>query len=1086
MSSLREEINILQKLRHQNIVLMLDWFETKTEFGVVTEYAQGELFEILEEDGKLSEDQIRKIAIQVSQALHYLHTNRIIHRDMKPQNILIGADGVVKLCDFGFARAMSSSTIVLTSIKGTPLYMAPELVQEQPYNHSVDLWSFGIILYELFAGQPPFFTNQLAALVKLIVKKQVKYPDNMSEEFKSFLSGLLIKEPEKRMKWTDILEHPFLQKSNLYIQEESTMLEKYNQWMNKLAYWNAEFKGLYFEKASTEDSNMNFSQISHYNTATEQTYQEMLSTLKTKYYESYKDKLSALTRFMDMLVSAISSDSFKLNYKNDLSDVVVLLAKIIKENKNESNYLVKHAKKIETALEKLIKWLMDGKRTEDNELIIDLTSLKIAYSESDKLGSTLNILDQIVKLRPMKDLSKQNLISLLGLIADTHQKLLMDTKDVTAAIAALKNSKIVEKAFSATAFHESYIDDPVIIEKATNCLTPITEDMLVFPILKEVNNTIKANKLDRTQIASLHEYSEYCQFYVFSCLERCNWLSLVNTDDVNHLKLLLRFLRFSDECVRQVLGNEKIIDDLMGTRTRFFHKSSDLQEIFLQLYTEVNKTKTLKVKIDLEGLQELFESNAPNFQLELLIFNYLTSMADTAEVITAIFVQGKSFSPFLVKIFANIKEYILRAMDKDWSKIYTEDAVNFGFVNVGFLDPVLKFLRQVLLAARRSRELLIEFITQLSANNLHILVFELFEKVSVNFAISLKGLVLLFNFVVELLTVSKEHLLFVELLLKENVLKVLLSFLIDEKNKGSFDWPLKLGGNGIFDSCIQSSVLRILEILLSSLMKYNKPKFYKLLVNQLRAFPKLADKIVSIYSDMLKGGSDILTVTSNISKPKTVRTTLIVLLMKIPELENSIVKTFCNAGGLEFIQLNGGLSLDSDTEINEFILSDHLSILTQICLSSKEHYESVHKMQLYKDIRILMRSQSEVLREKSARLIGQMCKNSDYFYNHIKDAGLIKNLIEACSDKVSMVRRSACLALGNAAFHNAKLYKQLELSVPAVINLLHDQDERTKTNAIGTINNLIRNSNELYPKLLQHNVLKEFHDIAMGTGPVVC
>lgn len=1063
---------------------MLDWFETKTEFGVVTEYAQGELFEILEEDGKLSEEQIKKIAIQVAHALNYLHQNRIIHRDMKPQNILIGADGVLKLCDFGFARAMSSSTIVLTSIKGTPLYMAPELVQEQPYNHSVDLWSFGIILYELFAGQPPFFTNQLAALVKLIIKKQVKYPENMSEEFKSFLGGLLIKEPEKRMKWSDILEHPFLQKSNLYIQEEAATLEKYNQWMNKLAYWNSEFKGLYFEKASTEDNNMNFSQISHYTASTEQTYQEVLATIKTKYYDNYKDKLSAISRFMDLLVASLGTESFKLNYKNDLNEVVLLLNKVLEDSKTESNYLVKYAKKIETALEKLLKWILDIKRQEDYDLTMELAKMKIAFSENDKLGANLGILDQILKIKTLKELNKQNLISLLGLIARTHEKLLMDTKDITAVITALKSAKIVEKAFSATAFNDSYINDAVIIEKASNCLTPITEDMIIFPVLKEINVTIKANKLDRAQIASLHEYSEYCQFYVFSCLERCNWLSLLNTDDINHLKLLLRFLRFSDECVRQVLANEKIIGELMSTKNRFFHKSADLQEIFLQLYTEVNKSKTLKVRLDIIGIQELFD-NSSSYQLEILTFNYLTSMMDDKEFMSTLFVQNKSFSPFLIKIFANIKKFIVQSIDKDWSKIYSEDSVNFGFVNIGFLDPILKLLRQVLLATRKSRELLIEFITQLSSNELHILVFGLFEQISVNFSISLKGLVLLFNFVVELLTVSKEHLLFVELLLKENVLKVLLSFLVDEKSKASFDWPLKLGGNGIFDSSIQSSVLRILEILLSSLMKHNKPKFYKLLVNQLRAFPKLADKIVNICSDMLKGTSDILTVTSHLSKPKTVRTTLIVLLLKIPELESSIVKTFCSAGGLEFIQMNGGLSLDPDQETNEFILSDHLSILTQICLSSKDHYDSIHKMQLYKDIKVLMKAQSEVLREKSARLVGQMCKNSDFFYSHIKDAGLIKNLIEACGDKVSMVRRSACLALGNAAFHNSRLYKQLEQSVPIVINLLHDQDERTKTNAIGTINNLIRNSNELYPKLMQNNVLKEFHDIAIGEDPIV-
>ncbi len=80
---------------------------------------------------------MQQVAKQLVRALHYLHSNRIIHRDMKPQNVLIGANGTVKLCDFGFARAMSTNTMVLTSIKGTPLYMAPELVQEQPYNETV-------------------------------------------------------------------------------------------------------------------------------------------------------------------------------------------------------------------------------------------------------------------------------------------------------------------------------------------------------------------------------------------------------------------------------------------------------------------------------------------------------------------------------------------------------------------------------------------------------------------------------------------------------------------------------------------------------------------------------------------------------------------------------------------------------------------------------------------------------------------------------------------------------------------------------------------------------------------------------------
>ena len=206
LASLRQEMDILRNLRHDNIIQMIDAFETKSDFCVVTEFAQGagfvvggqqhrspparprrtsgaghaagpgrggrtpapdpppplthpptpagELFRVLEDDRSLPYGVLRGIARQLVAALHYLHSHRIIHRDMKPQNILVGSTGTVKLCDFGFARAMSSSTLVVTSIKGTPLYMAPELVQEQPYNHTVSAVAARHLL-QLQAQTPP-------------------------------------------------------------------------------------------------------------------------------------------------------------------------------------------------------------------------------------------------------------------------------------------------------------------------------------------------------------------------------------------------------------------------------------------------------------------------------------------------------------------------------------------------------------------------------------------------------------------------------------------------------------------------------------------------------------------------------------------------------------------------------------------------------------------------------------------------------------------------------------------------------------------------------------------------------------------
>ncbi|MGH0173753.1 UNVERIFIED_CONTAM: hypothetical protein FKN15_000697 [Acipenser sinensis] len=222
LRSLKREIEIMRGLMHPNIVLLLDSFETDREVVVVTEYAEGELFQILEDDGNLPESRVREIACQLVSALYYLHSHRILHRDMKPQNILLGKGGVVKLCDFGFARAMSVSTMVLTSIKGTPLYMAPELVEEKPYDHTADLWSLGCILYELHTGTPPFYTNSIFQLVKLIVRDPVKWPDNMSPPCTSFLKGLLTKDPQKRLSWPCLFEHPFVADGVFIVSDDKT------------------------------------------------------------------------------------------------------------------------------------------------------------------------------------------------------------------------------------------------------------------------------------------------------------------------------------------------------------------------------------------------------------------------------------------------------------------------------------------------------------------------------------------------------------------------------------------------------------------------------------------------------------------------------------------------------------------------------------------------------------------------------------------------------------------------------------------------------------------------------------------------
>ncbi|MCL4119876.1 UNVERIFIED_CONTAM: hypothetical protein GTU68_059124 [Idotea baltica] len=189
---------------------MIDAFETEGEVVAVSEYVPIQLYSLLEKHGTLPEGRVRAIACNLISAIYYLHSLRILHRDIKPQNILLTYEGEAKLCDFGFSRKMGINTYVLTSIKGTPLYMAPELIDESPYDHTADLWSLGCILFELLTGKPPFSTTSIVQLIKMVHLEPIKWPSNLSENCKAFLKGLLQKEPNQRLTWPDLLDHPWV------------------------------------------------------------------------------------------------------------------------------------------------------------------------------------------------------------------------------------------------------------------------------------------------------------------------------------------------------------------------------------------------------------------------------------------------------------------------------------------------------------------------------------------------------------------------------------------------------------------------------------------------------------------------------------------------------------------------------------------------------------------------------------------------------------------------------------------------------------------------------------------------------------
>lgn len=155
----------------------------------------GELYTLIKKFGVLSEVLAQFYAAQIVMAIEYLHHCSVMHRDIKPENILINESGYVRLGDFGFCKVIKSRTWTLC---GTPEYLAPELITSKGYSYAADWWSVGILVYEMNAGYPPFYSSDPIKLYEKILVGKYKNPEAMSSHCKSLVKSLLQVDPSKR------------------------------------------------------------------------------------------------------------------------------------------------------------------------------------------------------------------------------------------------------------------------------------------------------------------------------------------------------------------------------------------------------------------------------------------------------------------------------------------------------------------------------------------------------------------------------------------------------------------------------------------------------------------------------------------------------------------------------------------------------------------------------------------------------------------------------------------------------------------------------------------------------------------------
>ena len=220
------EIDIQSRINHPNIIRLLYVKERSESFDLVMEFAKyGNLYSYIKKHSYLTEDKSFKFFIQVVNAIYFLHKNDLIHRDIKPENILLFED-CVKLCDFGWCARLDGGN--RGTFCGTAEYMSPEMVNKEEYSKDIDIWSLGILLYEMIHGHSPFKPNKAKFNINDIIDnikiKDLKFNENITKECKELIIHLLDRDVTKRYKIEDIFNSNFVKYYENYYKMKKTSL----------------------------------------------------------------------------------------------------------------------------------------------------------------------------------------------------------------------------------------------------------------------------------------------------------------------------------------------------------------------------------------------------------------------------------------------------------------------------------------------------------------------------------------------------------------------------------------------------------------------------------------------------------------------------------------------------------------------------------------------------------------------------------------------------------------------------------------------------------------------------------------------
>ncbi|EEP82899.1 serine/threonine-protein kinase 24 [Uncinocarpus reesii 1704] len=226
-----QEISILSELNSPYVTKYHGSYLKGSYLWIIMEFCSGGSCSDLMRAGKIEEDYIMIILRELLMGLDYLHTDNKLHRDVKAANVLLTANGQVKLADFGVSGQLSATMTKKNTFVGTPFWMAPEVIKQSGHDHKADIWSLGITAIELAEGQPPYSDIHPMKVLFLIPKNQPPtLHGNFSRPFKEFVELCLRRDPRERPTAKELLRHPFIKraKKTTYLTE---LIERYERWL---------------------------------------------------------------------------------------------------------------------------------------------------------------------------------------------------------------------------------------------------------------------------------------------------------------------------------------------------------------------------------------------------------------------------------------------------------------------------------------------------------------------------------------------------------------------------------------------------------------------------------------------------------------------------------------------------------------------------------------------------------------------------------------------------------------------------------------------------------------------------------------